>query len=546
MPDDSRGPPAKRDDAARAASHHDAAPQYLPAVPRKLTLAERADMPCNDRANALRLFHAHGERLLYVHGRGWGVWDGCRFDFSQGEIDVVELTECLEAMAKEEAEELEARQGHDAKKARLADAVRMGNLPTATRALARLKGKVDADMAALDAEPLHLVTPNGTVDLFAAYRWERPEGCTDEEEAAARAAWLISTDRSTRPTRVTGAAYDAAADCPGWRAFLELVMPDAKERAALQRLLGYCLSGDNPEAACIVLRGPGGNGKSTLLTTLRHVLGQRHGYAEGCNIEMFIQTPPRPQNAHNSDEIDLPGARIYIATEPDARDVLDMKKVKSLTGGDVRKSRGAYEKASFAWVPRGVPILAVNRTPKLKDGDAGTRRRLIFVPLEVNLKELPPEKRRPAYEVEAELRGEASGILNWLVDGWRDYKAQGLALPEKWLALRDELLLGADPVARFLGEMTETAEDGRVLRSEFNAVFATWAVEEGAAAWSSKAVGEGMTELGRKARKIGGIHYYLGLRWTEGAMQTVERVRAQTPARPATEPAADGDQPPPF
>ena len=221
------------------------------------------------------------------------------------------------------------------------------------------------------------------------------------------------------------------------------------------------------------------------------------------------------------------------------------------SGGDVRKSRGAYEKASFAWTPRGVPILSVNRTPRIKDGDDGTRRRLIFVPLEVNLKELPPEKRRPAYEVEAELRAEAAGILNWLIDGWRDYKAQGLALPNKWRDLRDRLLVGADPVTQFLREMTEAAPGlrplARIPRADFNRVFAVWAAEEGAATWSSKAVTDAMTEAGYTEKKHGVICWE-HIRWTADAREMVERVlgRPVSPPQVAPSPASPPHDPPPF
>ena len=517
-------------------------------------------------------------------GRGWGVWDGCRFDFSAGELEAFKIGTDLRRLAAEEAawlaqhapvsdsavrallngpkskglpldgvtpsEELARRSLRgQAAAARRKYATTLGNVDRINKALEYAKHLSQARTDDLDADPLALTCPNGTVDLLAAYRWQRPEGATEEEEEAARAAWLRPTDRATCPTRVAGVAYDPAATCPAWEDFVALVMPAPEDRAALQRLLGYCLSGDNPEAACVILRGPGGNGKSTLLNALPHVLGQRHGYAEGCNIEMFIQTPPKPSGGHNADEIDLPGARVYIATEPDPRDVLDMKKIKSLTGGDARKSRGAYEKASFSWVPRGVPILSVNKTPRLKDADDGTRRRLVFVPLEVNLKDLPEDRKRPQHEVEAEHRAEAAGILNWLLDGWRDYKAQGLALPEAWRDLRDRLLEGADSVAQFLREMTEPAEDGRLPRGDFNRVFAIWAEEEGAATWSSQAVNNAMIEAGHVTRKVRGVVCWPGLRWQRDAEELAARVlgRSLHPPevadRSAAPPPAD---PPPF
>ena len=196
-------------------------------------------------------------------------------------------------------------------------------------------------------------------------------------------------------------------------------------------------------------------------------------------------------------------------------------------------------------MPRGVPILSVNRTPKLKDDDPGTRRRLIFVPLEVNLKDLPPEKRRPSPEVEAEHRAEASGILNWLLDGWRDYSRRGLSLPTAWTDLRDRLLEGADPVGQFLREMTETEEGARIRRSDFNKTFALWSEEEGAASWSSKGVNDSMKERGFVASKYAGDFCWNGLRWHADAASMVERATGHRPFT-GTQSTPPADNPAPF
>lgn len=116
------------------------------------------------------------------------------------------------------------------------------------------------------------------------------------------------------------------------------------------------------------MRGPGGNGKSTLLNGLNYVLGTRDGYAAACKIEMFPETGHMQASSATPEESELPGARAYIATEPGARDVLSARKIKGLTGGDRRMNRGLYADPFF-WTPRGMPILSCNRTPKIKDKD---------------------------------------------------------------------------------------------------------------------------------------------------------------------------------
>lgn len=392
----------------------------------------------------------------------------------------------------------------------------------------------------LDADPLAFVCVTGQVDLWAASRTRPGEVPT----VADLAAWHGPTDRSKLPTRASMVTYDPAAQCPEYDAFLELIVPDPVDRAALDRCLGYLLSGDNPEAACMILRGPGGNGKTTLLGVLEAVMGTEDGYTASCDIDMFMVTPPKPTGGHNADEMDLPGARVLIGTEPAPTDTFSLKKIKALTGGDTKKVRAAYQPDAVRFKPRGVPLLSCNKTPRIADDDPGTRRRLIFIPLEVNLKELPPEKRRPQHEVDAALAAEAPGILNRLIDGWRDYKRhKGLALPAHWIELRDTLMEDADPVGMFLSENTEKDDTARLRRSDFNRVFKAWSEEEGAATWSGRAVNGAMKEKGFRTVRVIGQEYWPGLRWQNTAFDLVERATGTRPHEPPAPPGARGPRP---
>ena len=39
-------------------------------------------------------------------------------------------------------------------------------------------------------------------------------------------------------------------------------------------------------------------------------------------------------------------------------------------------------------------------------------------------------EKRPQEELWEEFRGEISGVLNWALEGWRDFRENGLAVPE--------------------------------------------------------------------------------------------------------------------
>ena len=143
-----------------------------------------------------------------------------------------------------------------------------------------------------------------------------------------------------------------------------------------------------------------------------------------------------------------------MTSEPAATDILSAKKVEALTGGDLRPIRG-LNLPQIIYKPSGIPIIQFNRTPKIKDEDESTRRQLIFIPLEVNLRKLPAEQRRNPLEVGVALRTELSGILNWMLDGFRDFQERldegvgtppAIDPPDVMQRHKNDLLQTADPV----------------------------------------------------------------------------------------------------
>lgn len=528
--------------------------------PWHLDMAERIGLSENDDDNARRILSAHGPDLLYVLGRGWAVWDGARYSFEAGDLAAFEVASNLRALVSAEADfaaseweppgaamlalcEAHPRSVPDIPTARLrlrqdrADALRKhaikcGNVAKIKAALESMAHRRRALVEDLDADPFQFIVANGALDLLAARNWEPPEGMTDEEELAARASWLRPVDRTARPTRASPVAYDPAATCPEFDAFLALICPDAGIRACLLRILGAMLFGENRAQVCVFLKGPGGNGKSTLLNALQAVLGNRAGYAATCKVEMFLETGQIDPGRANPEEVDLPGARAFIATEPSPRDVLSAKKIKALTGGDRRMSRGNFQDPFF-WTPRGLPIISCNRMVKIKDEDEGTRRRIVILPLEVNLRALPPDRQVSPGKIDRILAAEAPGILNRLVDGFRDFWAQGIAPAPRMTEVKAQLLEGADPVGVFLDEMTVKDPKARINVTEFYKVHERWCGEEGRTLYQMKTVGDIMVEKGFDRGKSNGLSVWPGLRWAETAAAHLAALNLPAPRAPS-------------
>lgn len=514
-----------------------------------------------DRGNAARLAEAHRGRLVHVIGKGWGVRLGQRYTFRGGErsalgaamgladlvraeaaaaerVPVGDLeaqrylrAEGAKGAAKQRFGHLEAARDHLAadRRARLEDwALKCENLDRITASLKMAAPALAVDIEDLDSDPASLTVPEGRIDLDRVA--ETPLETAGPALIAARREWLQPQDWGSNPTRCTGAHFDPAADCPAWRAFLGLIMPRPEMRDYLHRALGRLVYGMNEGNKCYLFRGSGGNGKSTLVDIVGHVLGTREGYAEACKVDMFLVTkgPTSPGQA-TPEEVDLPGARAYIASEPAPTDTFCAKKIKALTGGDRRPVRG-LNRDQFYYYPRGTPIISFNRTPNIKDEDEGTRRRLEVFQFEAELHKLPPEQQRKPAEVMTELRAEAPGILNWLLDGWRLYRAIGLGVPEAMQDLKAELLDSADPVGGFLRDCCAAQDGGRINVTDLHTAFEAWCGETGVHPWGQMAFGRAMQEKGFKRRKAS-ARYWAGLTWASDPFaETVLRRANLAPA----------------
>lgn len=519
-----------------------------------MSVVDRAGLELNDRGNARRLLAAHGANIIFVLGKGWGVWDGNRYSFQSGPLKAAEMAASLpdliqaeiDATREREFDEftLSARMKREAEKPRgkryvdledvaqdmrqelisklYAHLIKCGNVDKQVKALKAMEWQVRAEIRDLDSDPWKFVVKNGVVNLRDVVDAPAldPQGLEGgpRDLSAWRKPWLTVPDRSPRPTKCAGTVFVPAATCPEWDEFMELILPDPDVRRCLQRALGALLFGANVAQVALLIRGSGGNGKSTLMAIIGEVLGTFDGYAAPVKVEMFLQTQNQSAGQATPEEVDLPGARAMLASEPAVTDVFSAKKIKSLTGGDLRPAR-ALGMPQFIYRPTAIPIILFNRTPRIKDEDDGTRRRLVFIPLDVNLRELPPEKRRNPLEVEKSLKEELPGILNWMLDGFRDFYIRiekgagvppGIDPPAVMQTLKDRIMEAADPVGTFIRECAILEDKGRTRTADFFRAFKNWARDNGARVYSDAALRDNLSEKGFAKVKSNGNMCFAG------------------------------------
>ena len=166
-------------------------------------------------------------------------------------------------------------------------------------------------------------------------------------------------------TKLVPVAYDPAARCPHWLAFLGRIF-DGKATLIgfLQRALGYALTGLTTEQVLFILWGAGANGKSTLLTSAVNLLAD---YALSTRPETFMV---KQGDSIPNDVARLKDARLVIAVEADTGQRLDEGRVKAMTGNDPLSAR--FMRAEwFDFTPTFKVFLATNHRPVIRGHGKG-------------------------------------------------------------------------------------------------------------------------------------------------------------------------------
>ncbi|MBU6400756.1 MAG: hypothetical protein KGS61_10585 [Verrucomicrobia bacterium] len=263
---------------------------------------------------------------------------------------------------------------------------------------------------------------------------------------------LLRFSPSYRRRNKLAVPFDSSAKCP---LFLDTLMRAALDPDGLdlmQRWCGLALIGENLAQRIVILTGTPGGGKGTFIRVLTGIIGQM-------NLAML-----RPQLLGERFELShfLGKTLLYGADVPE--NFLNQRGasiLKSLTGGDpvTLEFKNSNERPSIT-CKFNVIVTCNSRLTVHLEGDTNAwRRRLVIVPYE------KPKPDRVVVDLaEQILRHEASGVLNWMIEGLDKLRADGwqLLLTARQQGLVDDLLLESDGLTLFVREALSRA-DGRQL-----------------------------------------------------------------------------------
>jgi putative DNA primase/helicase len=433
-----------------------------------------------DLGNGERLASSHGRELRYCYAtRTWLAWTGTRW--------VKDMTgdvhRCAKATVRGIYNEAASCESEHERKETADHAKRSEKVERleAMISLARFERGVAVAGDQLDREPMVLNVQNGTLDLSSGTRWPH-----DPED-------LI--------TKLAPVDFAPEATCPRWESFVgQIFAENASLIDFVQRVVGYSLTGSVAEQVLFFLHGTGSNGKTTFLKTLQDLLGD---YAMQGAPDLLLS---KKGDSHPTDQADLMGARFVVCTEIEAGRFLAEATMKRLTGGDKVKAR-FMGKDFFEFEPTFKLFLAANHKPLIRQQDEGVWRRIRLIPFNVTIPAGDRDSSLPE-----KLRAEFSGILNWALEGLREYERIGLSPPKEVEDATGDYKAEMDPLADFLADCCEVSPNVKAAASEIFAAYEAWSRRNGSETLSARSLGMGLREKGFGSKKSNGSSVWQGVR----------------------------------
>ena len=278
---------------------------------------------------------------------------------------------------------------------------------------------------------------------------------------------LLKPDPQRYISRHTNICFVPEADCPRWKQTLRECLDDDEMVDYFQKVVGQAALGQTNKRLIVFLYGFGCNGKSTILEGMRATFGD---YQRTASEDVFFGAGG---GSTRSDLIDLRGARLIELPETERGGRFNATQMKRITGGDEISVRAPYAAKQERFSLVGIPFIATNYFPDIKEMDNGTWGRISLIEFPRNFDNDPDFVKDE--HLGEKLALEYEGILNWVIEGALKVQKEGLQKPEKMKKAIDKHREENDVLGQFIEETLvftgneKDHVDGRVLNDRWSA-----------------------------------------------------------------------------
>lgn len=410
------------------------------------------DYPHNDIGIASLFYNLHSGFIRYVlEAKTWYVFDGQRWDKDDGGFKVMELCKGFTQNFTKYAET--ADNGSEETKAFMKYAAGLTGRKRREGLLSDARSIQPMSISEFDCNKSLFNCQNGTYSL------------TDMA--------LLPHNPADYITKLAKVKYIEDALCERWTQFIsEIMCNDADTALFLQKALGYCLSGETWLECFFILYGKSTrNGKSTLIETIGSILKDYTRTAQ----PQTLSRRPSNGSAASPDIARLKGARLVNMPEPEKGLELNTALIKQLTGGDTYTGRFLHENP-IEFTPEFKIFINTNHLPRQSDSTIFSSERVKLIPFD---RHFSPNEQDTGLKKLFQKSESKSAILNWLIEGHRVLKVDGLTLTKRISAAIEAYKLQTDIFGSFLRECTVNQDGKRSPIKDLYAVYISWTKDNG-------------------------------------------------------------------
>lgn len=271
----------------------------------------------------------------------------------------------------------------------------------------------------------------------------------------------------TYSTSCLNVQYDPSAKCPLFIETLEGIFRDFPDTEDMIRhmgeILGYTIQPYKNIASWWLFRGPGGDGKSTILKVLEGIL-------EDSQLNSTIKLlSAGSSDGYNHAMASLVGKLAVVIEEVPAGYLIKDAGVKMLSE-NTKMEANPKRADAFNFMYAGNLIMCSNGFPATRDLSAGMFRRANIIPFNRQFSTNQTDDINRASKILSN-PSEMSGVLNFMLEGLERLRNRGRFLPPESCVLAKEEWLGeANNVIRFVKEKIDKTDPSEIV-CDFTTLF---------------------------------------------------------------------------
>lgn len=247
--------------------------------------------------------------------------------------------------------------------------------------------------------------------------------------------------------------------------FLSIANNNNDKKIYLQKIFGYCLTGDITAQNFFIFYGEGANGKSAVFEIIQNLFTD---FCKTLDPALMIQTTKKSSGVASPEMVAVDhGTRIGLLSEVDKDDDLNETYLKKISGGDKITYRSLYKNEYKDFISEAKCIILTNHKPNCT-ADKSMLRRIRFVDFNATFSDNPKNGEilsnpQLVNDLKTHL---LPSVLRWCLEGTKLFLEEKLLIPDSLIHENNSYGIEANSFEKFLRDVTDIKPEYKVKTNE--------------------------------------------------------------------------------